>query len=411
MREAVFIRKNQEQWARLEEVLEQQAAEASADELSKLFIQVTDDLSYARTFYPDSQVTVYLNDLSARTHFSLYKNKKERKGRFFSFWIQEVPLAVAANYKPLIFSSVLFLFSVFLGWMSASLDENFLNLILGEGYVEYTKANINSGKPTAIYGQDSFASEMFLNITVNNIRVAFLAFAGGLLFGLGTFFLLVSNGIMVGAFLALFAKYQVFLTGMLGVFMHGTIEVTVIALAGGAGFTLTRGLLFPGTYTRSESMKYRGKQALKIMVGLIPFFIIAGFIEGLLTRFAPVLAPLSEQWPRVLLSLVVILLSLGLLLSYFVALPLSMAQENHSSVTTDASLEKYGAVGQLIFSGLLLVGALVLGVVNRLLDSSDAESGSGFWFWVVPGFLILIAVALGFRSLRYLVLQSKPQGL
>lgn len=411
MREAVFIRKNQEQWSRLEEVLDRQAAEVSADELSKLFIQVTDDLSYARTFYPDSQVRVYLNDLSARTHFSLYKNKKERKGRFFSFWIQEVPLAVASNYKPLILSMVLFLVSVFLGWMSASLDENFLNLILGEDYVERTQANINSGKPTAIYGQDNFASEMFLGITINNIRVAFLAFAGGLLFGLGTFFLLVSNGIMVGAFLALFAKYQVFLTGMLGVFMHGTIELTVIALAGGAGFTLSRGLLFPGTYTRSESMKYRGKQALKIMVGLIPFFIIAGFIEGMLTRFAPVLAPLSEQWPRVMLSLVVILLSLGLLFSYFVALPMNLAQQNQAAVTTDASLEKYSALGQLIFSGVLGLGALVLGVVNSLLNGSDSEVGSGFWFWVVPGFLMLVALVLGFRSLRYLLIQSKGQGV
>ncbi|WP_343031474.1 hypothetical protein [Xanthovirga aplysinae] len=81
-----------------------------ADELSELFIQLTNDLSYAQTFYPDSQTTVYLNQLSAKIHQRIYKNKKEEGNRFFSFWKEEFP-TLFAKFQP----QLLTLFS-FLRW-------------------------------------------------------------------------------------------------------------------------------------------------------------------------------------------------------------------------------------------------------------------------------------------------------
>lgn len=311
MREAAFIQRNQEKWQRLEKVVDGMDG-LSGDEASELYIQLNDDLSYARTFYPKSNIPIYLNGLAVRLHQHIYRNQRTPRGRFRTFWTQEVPLAVAATRKQLLLSFTVFALAVAIGTVSAKHDATFVRLILGDGYVDMTLENIRNGEPMAVYGGDS-ESLMFLGITVNNVRVSMICFALGLFAGLGTVVALMANGIMVGAFQYLFHEQGVLRESLLTIWVHGTLEISAIIIAGAAGFALGKGMLFPGTYTRGESFRHSAMLGLKVVMGLVPVFITAGFLESFVTRHALSVPPF--------VALLIIGGSLAFIIYYFIILP------------------------------------------------------------------------------------------
>jgi uncharacterized membrane protein SpoIIM required for sporulation len=155
-------------------------------------------------------------------------------------------------------------------------------------------------------------AEMFLLITSNNIKVAFMAFVLGVFFSIGTFWILFQNGVMLGAFQYFFYKQGLLLTSVLTIWIHGTLEISAIVIAGCAGFVMGNGLLFPETYSRLHSFKQGARQGLKIAVGLVPIFITAGFLESFVTR--------HTEMP-VWLSLLLILSSATFILYYFILYP------------------------------------------------------------------------------------------
>jgi len=125
---------------------------------------------------------------------------------------------------------------------------------------------------------------MFLFITINNIRVSFLAFVFGIFAPIGTPYLLFQNGVMLGAFQYLFYEQDLLFTSFLTIWIHGTLEISAIVIAGGAGMIMGHSFLFPGTFTRMVSFRRGAKSGMKVIVGLIPIFITAGFLEGFVTR-------------------------------------------------------------------------------------------------------------------------------
>jgi uncharacterized membrane protein SpoIIM required for sporulation len=184
--------------------------------------------------------------------------------------------------KQLLYSFLIILVSALIGVFSLSRDQDFARLILGDAYINTTLDNINSGDPMAIY-RDNSPWGMFLRIAWNNIRVAFFAFAGGILFSIGTFLILFHNGVMLGVFQYFFFKKGYALLSMSAIWMHGTIEIFSIIVAGAAGLVMGNSFLFPGTYTRAYSLRKGAKEGSLMVAGLIPFFIIAAFIESFLT--------------------------------------------------------------------------------------------------------------------------------
>ncbi|MCC6938709.1 MAG: stage II sporulation protein M [Flavobacteriales bacterium] len=311
MREAAFIKRNEAKWKRLEFVLTNAKA-LTADEASDLYIQLNDDLSYARTFYAKSAITTYLNGLAVRLHQHIYRNKRTPKGRFYTFWRDEVPMAIAQARGNLLIAFTVFMVAMLIGAVSAKHDPTFVRLILGDGYVDMTLENIQNGKPMAVY-DDEDSGMMFLQITVNNIRVSFNAFIAGLFTALISGLVLLYNGIMVGAFQYFFHEQGVLQESLLTIWVHGTLEISAIIIAGGAGMCLSSGLLFPGTLTRSESFRRGAMIGLKVVMGLVPVFIIAGFLESFVTRHALTLRP----W----VALTIIFGSLAWVIWYFIILP------------------------------------------------------------------------------------------
>lgn len=310
MKEVVFIRRNIEKWKKTEKVVEQ-AAKVSPDRLADAYTELTADLAFAQTHYPGSRITIYLNNLASALHNTIYRNKKEKWSRIFTFWTKEVPQTMHEARKELAVSFLIFAASVLIGAVSALNDDNFVRLILGNSYVDMTLNNIANGEPMAVYN-GSEEVPMFLGITFNNIMVSFYVFAMGLFTSFGTGWMLFNNGVMLGSFQTFFFKQGLLGESMLAIWLHGTLEISAIIVAGAAGLALGNGWLFPGTYSRKESFMRGAKRGLKIVVGTVPLFIIAGFIEGFLTR--------HTELPD-LLRLSVILLSLAFIVYYYIYLP------------------------------------------------------------------------------------------
>lgn len=278
MKEAVFVKRNTDKWREYEST-----PTNNPDQLTERYVELTDDLSYSQTFYPNATVTKYLNGLAAQFHQKLFSNRREDRNRIKTFWITELPTLMYEVRFKLLYAFLFFLVAFLLGWVSAAHDDTFIRLILGDDYVNETLENIKKGDPLAIYKSQDQAN-MFLAITFNNIKVAFVAFALGLLFSAGTIFVLLQNGIMLGAFQFFFFARGLLLASLLKIWIHGTLEISAIVIAGCAGLVVGNSLLFPKTFSRLESFKKGVKKGLKIVVGLVPIFITAGFLESFVTR-------------------------------------------------------------------------------------------------------------------------------
>lgn len=318
MREAAFVQRNKVHWERLEQALSHPRGLAALDgeEAALTYIRITDDLSYARTFYTRSKLPDYLNGLAVRLHQHIHRNKRTPVGRFKRFWTHEVPKALATTRPQMSLSFLLFAVAMAIGALSAAHDPTFVRLIMGDHYVDMTINNIRRGEPMAVYG-NSQQDIMFLGITINNIRVALLCFAAGVMAGFGTGLLLLYNGIMVGAFQYFFHEHGVLRESLLTIWVHGTLEISAIVVAGAAGLTLGKGMLFPGTYTRMHSFRSHARTGLKLVIGLVPVFIVAGFIESYMTRHALRFHPAA--------SLSIIILSAAFVVGYFIVIPLRHA--------------------------------------------------------------------------------------
>ncbi len=313
MREASFVKQNKEKWLVFENALHNNA-KINPNDLASYYIHLTNDLAYAQTYYPESKTLLYLNSLASEAHQKIYITKRESKNKIVSFWKYEFPLFFRSYQKTLLYTFLIFMVAVSIGVVSTLNDDSFVRLILGDAYVNMTIENIEKGEPMAVYKSGSNIGA-FIGITINNIRVAIVAFAFGILFSVGTVYILFSNGIMLGAFITFFYNYGI-LEKTSTVWLHGTIEISVIIIAGCAGLVMGNSFLFPKTYSRRVAFTKGAKDGLKIVVSTIPFFIIAGFIEGFITRY-------GEQMPW-FLSYGIIACSLFLILFYYVIYPIKL---------------------------------------------------------------------------------------
>lgn len=310
MRQGLFVKINEKKWEDFESRLANMSS-LTSDELSSIYIHLTEDLAFAQSKFPNTELTRYLNELTVKVHNVIYRNKPERSSRILKFWRYEVPAELSRSYKYLGYAFLIFAAGVLIGVLSAANDETFVRLILGDQYVDMTLNNMEDGDPMAVYKGMSEGS-MFFAITVNNIRVSLLAFAAGILFSVGTGYILFQNGMMLGVFHYLFFERGFFDDTILTIWIHGTLEITAIIIAGAAGIIMGNGILFPGTYPRLYAFRKAAKRGLKIVISLIPFFIVAGFLESFITR--------HTEWPLPV-KLFIILVSISLVIIYLIVLP------------------------------------------------------------------------------------------
>lgn len=320
MKEVTFIRQNIEKWRDMELIVEGDI-NATPDRQADTYIDLTTDLAYAQTHYPKSRITLYLNDLASALHNKIYRNKRENASRLLTFWTQEIPQTIYESRRALLTSFIVFAVSVLIGIVSQLGDDSFARLILGDQYVDMTLQNIENGSPMAVYNS-SGETGMFLGITYNNVQVSFVVFVMGVFTSLGTGFYLFQNGVMLGSFQTFFFQQGLGPESMLAIWLHGTLEIWAIIVAGAAGITLGNGWLMPGTYGRLTSFMRAARRGLKIIVGTVPVFITAAFIEGFATRHTE-----WGTWPR----LAIITASALFILYYYFYLPYRYASNRRKN--------------------------------------------------------------------------------
>jgi uncharacterized membrane protein SpoIIM required for sporulation len=326
MREPAFLRRNKDKWLEYEKTLSSgYQGNIHPDHLAELYVQLTDDLAYARTFYPQSRTVKYLNGLAARTHLAIYKNKKDKSNRLLTFWTRELPMIYRSSHRFMLYSLVLFTFTFLVGFLATLQSETFARAVLGDGYVNMTIDNIEKGDPMGVYKQTP-SFPMFINIAVNNIKVALLAFVMGIAISVGTIYVIFQNGIMVGVFFSFFHTKGLIWEALPVIYIHGTLELSAIVIAGGAGFLLGNSLLFPGTFTRLQSLQRAARDGIKIMVGLIPVFLMAAWLESYITRLTAL--PLFVK-------LVIIVFSLAFILGYYVIYPWYLERKLHLHLSSE----------------------------------------------------------------------------
>ncbi|HVU96701.1 MAG TPA: stage II sporulation protein M [Puia sp.] len=312
MREGLFIKKNIDKWKQY-----QYEPATDPDEMAGQFTDLVNDLGYSKTFYPHSKVTNYLNGLASRIYLGIYRNKREESSRIIRFWKTELPLVVRRYHREILYSFIIFTLFALMAAFSAAHDETFVRGVLGDGYVDMTEDNIAKGDPFGVYKHDD-AMSMFVAIATNNIKVSFVIFICGFILSIGTIWQLFQNGVMIGAFQYYFFAKGLGLKSVLVIWIHGTLEISSVIIAGAAGLVLGNSILFPGTHRRIDSLKRGGKDGLKLMIGLVPVFIVAAFLEGFVTRYSGM---------PVLLSISILGGSLFFVVWYFVVYPIQLEKK------------------------------------------------------------------------------------
>ena len=316
MRESKFVEQNKEKWAQFEQDLRRKKKDPHL--LRAQLVQITDDLSYSRTFYKNRSVRIYLNGLGQQVYHNIYKNKKNLFKSLGVFFKEDIPKILFHSRRELLVSFLVLILAVAIGVFSSAKDEQFARSILGDAYVEQTIKNINKGDPMGIY-KSRGQVEMFFSIATNNLRVSLIVFIFGLIASYGAMVVMVQNGIMLGVFMYFFYSRNLSTDFNFTVWMHGTIEILTLVVETVAGMLLGRGLVYPGTLSRMKAFSIWGKRGAMLFLSTVPFIVFAAFIESFLTRYT--------EMPNLFRG-ALILLSLALMVFYFVLYPYAKYRNN-----------------------------------------------------------------------------------
>ncbi|HCM35383.1 MULTISPECIES: stage II sporulation protein M [Chryseobacterium] len=327
MREVYFIKQNKEKWLGIEQVIDGKIKK-NPDDLSSLYINLINDLSFAQTYYPKSNTTVYLNHLSSQIFQKIYKTKRVEENRLVYFFKTEVPLLVYQYRRYLLYAFLFFILFTSIGVLSAMYDKDFVNIILGESYVNETIENIKNNNAVGVY-QSGTTWGTTIGIIFNNIKVGAKLYMYGVAGGVGTLFALLSNSVMLGSFQYFFYDYGALKDSARGIWLHGVFEIFSMVVEAMCGLILGASILFPKTLSRFNSFKKGFKDSFKIFLSTIPFTICAGIIEGYVTRHA-------LKMPLIL-NLVIIFGSLAIVIFYYLVYP-SIVNKKTNKHTNDTIL-------------------------------------------------------------------------
>jgi uncharacterized membrane protein SpoIIM required for sporulation len=269
-------------WTELEQLLARSEGNglrsfdaADIEALGRAYRQVVSDLAIAQRDFPDDQLTLWLNALAARAHLRLYRAPAPswRRLRDF-FWVDFARRFRAAGGYLAVAAALLFVPAI-VAYVGALLHPT-----LREAFVPEQLRQVMANGETWTDIAPAIRPAMATLIFTNNIRVAFLAFAGGVLAGLGTVYVLISNGLMLGGVLGAAQFYGVapLLWGFIS--PHGYLELTCIVIAGAAGLMLGNALLRPGLLRRRDALARAARQSVELVLGAAPVLVIAGLIEG-----------------------------------------------------------------------------------------------------------------------------------
>ncbi len=282
-----FIARKRTSWERLTTLLnrsQNSLSNLSAEELQelgRLYRQATSDLAVARRDFATHAVNAYLNGLVARAHGTIYRDKSPRLQQLRIFFTSTFPRIFRETWGYTLASFLMFLLPALVSFIIAYRDPDALSLLMPGA--QSVISDIREGREWWLRINEDGRAASASSIMTNNIRVTFLAFAGGILFGAFTLYVLAMNGILLGG-VAGAAQHFGFADNLWGfVAAHGTVELSVIFIAGGAGIQLGWSIFRPGLLTRRAALVIAARRAAQLLFGCVPLLVIAGLIEGFIS--------------------------------------------------------------------------------------------------------------------------------
>jgi uncharacterized membrane protein SpoIIM required for sporulation len=260
-----------------------QLSRAELQELALLYRQVAADLSVLRQDSTAGSYVLHVNQLLARAHHIIYSSRKTNLLTLFRFLRDEYP---ASFQKQIGFVLASLAISVAWGLLGAAITSarpEFMRHFVGPEMIATMERHEMWTKSVV-----SVAPMASSAIMTNNLSVSFVTFAGGIVFGLGTFWFLFTNSIMLGVIGAACHQYGMSVALWSFVAPHGSLELPSIIIAGGAGFRLGHSMLFPGALRWKDSVARGGIEATRLISGIVPMLVVAGCLEGF---FSPSQAP------------------------------------------------------------------------------------------------------------------------
>lgn len=282
-----FVKLHRDDWKELEQLVtsmnkkRRNIAGADIERFNRLYQKAAQHLSYSQTYYSKEDVTSYLNGLVSKSHNLLYKDQISSMKQIGHFFSTKFIGLLLEQWKFVIVAMVLFILGGLGSFFSVLNDPLHIYSVLPTDLAQgVSPEKLGDG------AAEVDSSLMSASIMTNNIQVAFLAFAGGITFGLLTVYLMIYNGILIGALAALYWQYGKSYAFWAYIVPHGMIELTAIFIAGGAGLLMGYKLFVPGSFSRSYQLKEQAKRSVQLLLGTIPLFVIAGIIEGFITPTA-----------------------------------------------------------------------------------------------------------------------------
>ncbi|MBN2547445.1 MAG: stage II sporulation protein M [Spirochaetes bacterium] len=281
-----FIQKNRAGWERLDLLFKKRKKSFNeAEEFGNLYLKTTEDLSFSQTHFSNSNLNQYLNNLIYKCHFIFYKKKKSNLLRLINFFGKELPKIFYSLKYPILLSFMIFILSSSIAFLLVRNNVELAEIFVDSHTYEMILTDLETRDQFSNF--DNIPKEYRIPISFyiwfNNSKVALYAFVLGITFGLGTIFILIMNGLMLGTLMSIYFMNGHFTDFISLILVHGSIELTAIFISGGAGFFLSSAILVPKREKRIEKLKINALIAFKCITGVIVLLLWAGLIEGLVT--------------------------------------------------------------------------------------------------------------------------------
>jgi uncharacterized membrane protein SpoIIM required for sporulation/uncharacterized RDD family membrane protein YckC len=287
-----LLRSKRERWERFRRVVERVRAvglrsldEGAVAEFAARYRELTADLARARTYGASSGTIYALERLAGAAHNLLYRPVERPFAGTWRFLLGGFPRLARRLRVPIGVAALLLYGTGLLVFLLVTGDPDHERRLGDPGMIARAERAREPGTDYRdTWGEFWIGSDVLSSMIIaNNVQVSFLAFAGGVLAGLGTMALLIFNGLHLGVAFAVFANRQVLEN--LGAFVlpHGFIELTAIAIAGGAGLWMGSGLVLPGRRRRLEAFASRAREAVALIGGVVVMLLVAGLVEGFLS--------------------------------------------------------------------------------------------------------------------------------
>jgi uncharacterized membrane protein SpoIIM required for sporulation len=282
------VQKREAHWARLEALIAackgrniDALSTTDLRELAQLYRQTAADLATAREDPTSARLAAYLNQLLGRAHNLVYAGRPRQRGGLFGFYARTFPRTFRDTWRYTATATAILLAGALGGAVLAATSPGFERFVLGGEMLDTIERremwthSILPIKPLASAG-----------ITANNLSVSILVYASGMLAGVGTSYVLLMNGLLLGVLGTVVHEAGMSLALWSFVAPHGTLELPAIFIAGGAGLMIGRSLVVATDRPRGECLVEAGRQSLRLFGGVVPLLLIAGAIEGFVSPTA-----------------------------------------------------------------------------------------------------------------------------